>query len=435
MQDDKGGPGLIENSDEIAAAVPELDVAWLDSCLEESIRYVSPAASLQRFLETVPGKSVAKEVMDTGGNLSVYGAGKAAAGFAHAFSEIFHPARSCEMNGPVELNSDHCLVRKGTHPLPDETTVRNSEMLLESALGSDSDSLCFFLLSGGASSMFAIPPDGIEMTEKIGIISKLLESGASISELNCFRRHFSKIKGGRFAASLHPRRIITLAISDVPTGRVEDIGSGPTVADPSSCSDALAVLKRYGLTPMLCQDSMRMLQNGQLESLKPGSDRLRNSMVHVVAGNSDAVKRFAEASRERGVAAITSDATVGSGPAETVKTLIGEGRRRVVGRGVLVAGGESVVRAPEGTRGGRCQHIALVASEFLHENELMVAFGTDGLDGNSSLAGGIGRKSDDDVHDFIDSFESERYLIREGRGIATGATGTNVSDLYIYVRL
>lgn len=435
LQDNRDGFRLIENSDEIAAAVPELDVAWLDGCIEETIRYVSPKASLERFLRTATGRTVGKSILAHKGKTRVFGAGKASGGFAEAFSDIFHPGQKCEMNGPHDLSSGHFVVRRGAHPLPDEPTVQNSMALLESALSAEKEDIVLFLLSGGASSMFAIPHDGIDLSEKISISEALIRKGASISELNCFRRHFSKVKGGRFAAALYPRTVITLAISDVPTGSREDIGSGPTVADPRTCEDALSVLKKHNLTQMLRSQSRRMLEAGELESLKPGDVRLGSSSMSVIAGNSDAVTRFAEASRARSVTALCSERTVCSSPEETVKGLIEEGRRKLPGRGALVAGGESVLSAPAGTRGGRCQHVALIASELLRENELLIALGTDGLDGNSRFAGGIGRRSDDDVRSYIESFESESYLAREGRGIVTGATGTNVSDLYIYLRL
>lgn len=434
-QGDKDGLGLIKNADEIASAVPELDVKWLDSCLWESISQVSPRASLDRFLFTTAGRSIAKQISESKRGVRVFGAGKASSGFAEAFSDIFHPSEKCELNGLSDKSSNSYVVRKGSHPLPDENTMRNSTALLESALAVDTDDMVFFLLSGGASSIFAIPHNGIELFEKVEISRALMGGGANISELNCFRRHFSSVKGGRFAAALYPRGIITLTISDVPTGNVEDIGSGPTVPDPRTCKDALAVLGRFGLSRMLRPESRRMLQNGELESLKPGDSKLGRSQMHVIAGNSDAVNGFAEASRKRGTTAIVSEGKVSSDPEGAVKRLIEEGRRKLNGRGTLVSGGETVLSVPSNARGGRCQHTALVASEFLRENELFIAFGTDGLDGNSSLAGGIGRKSEDDVREHIASFESERYLTREGRGILTGATGTNVSDLYIYIRL
>lgn len=327
------------------------------------------------------------------------------------------------------------LVRRGTHPLPDSETVQNSEKLIEHALGSSENDHVIFLISGGASSMFAVPHETATLAEKREVTGTLMSRGANISELNCVRRHISGIKGGRFASMVYPRKVCTFMISDVPTGIPEDIGSGPTLPDRTTCSDALAVLRKYRTTVRLGRKVRSRLEDRRLETLKPEDRRISRSSAFTIAANRDAVMRLCSFCREQGLTAFVSRYTLSGGAEQAAKLLIAEGRRRLHGKGVIAAGGEITTKASAGARGGRCQHFALICSGMLHRDEIVVAFGTDGKDGNSDFAGAVGFSGLRGCREGPNDFEGEKCHRTMGTGLLTGKTGTNVSDIYLYCRL
>ena len=403
--------------------------------MEKTIGYVSPGPSLRRFLATASGRRVQKELFGELGRLNVFGAGKASARFAESFTGLFNNVESCEMNGPESYSCGRVRVQKCPHPLPDAETVKNTAAIVESAEQSDEDAAVVFLLSGGASSMFALPHELTSLYEKREISRLLMNRGASISELNCVRRHISAVKGGRFAAKLYPRRMHTFLISDVPTGIIEDAGSGPTLPDRTTCTDALRVLRKYRLLMKLERRTRAGLENRRLESMKQGDVEVSHSTVHAVASNADATARFASLSRKYGMHAEVRENALAGDPQKAAKRLIAEGRKVIGGRGILVAGGETTLGVPEGARGGRCQHFALAGSPHLRKDEFLIAFGTDGVDGNSGFAGAVGFPSDNESAKYLRSRESEEYFENTGTGIVTGRTDTNVCDIYVYCRL
>ena len=137
------------------------------------------------------------------------------------------------------------------------------------------------LISGGGSALLPLPLDGISLEDKQAVSRELLKCGASIREINCVRRHLSAIKGGRLAAACYPAKVVTLLISDVPGDNPCDIASGPTVGDPTTCADALAIVRRYGIS--LPENVRRILESGDGESIKPDDPRLAGSEVHLIA--------------------------------------------------------------------------------------------------------------------------------------------------------
>ncbi len=157
---------------------------------------------------------------------------------------------------------------EAAHPVPDAAGLAAAQRMLGLVSGLTADDLVIVLISGGGSSLLALPAPGLALDDKQNVNRALLKSGATISEMNCVRRHLSAIKGGRLAAACHPARVVTLLMSDVPGDDPIDIASGPTVADPTTCADALDVVRRYGieLPPKVC----RVLESGDGETVKPG---------------------------------------------------------------------------------------------------------------------------------------------------------------------
>ena len=220
--------------------------ALLRRMFDAAVAAAHPACCLPAFLPDVPQQ----------GWLIVVGAGKAGAAMAVAAGE--HYGRlpgSPRVSGSVVTRHGFALpaslvaIEEAGHPVPDAASARAAERALELARSAGADDTVLCLLSGGASALWAAPVAGVSLAGKQELTRALLRAGARISEINCVRKHLSAIKGGRLAAAAHPARLLTLAISDVPGDDPAVIGSGPTVADPTTLADARAVLQRFAIAP------------------------------------------------------------------------------------------------------------------------------------------------------------------------------------------
>jgi glycerate 2-kinase len=250
-----------------------------------------------------------------GGRLIVVGAGKAAAAMAQAVEAHWQEADG-PLSGLVVTRYGHGApcerieVIEAAHPLPDAAGLAAAQRLLEQVQGLRHEDLVLCLLSGGGSALLPAPLGALSLLEKQHIHAALLRSGASIGEMNCVRRHLSALKGGRLAAACHPARVLTLAISDVPGDRLLDIASGPTVADPSTCADALAIAQRYRIE--LPSAARQLLESGEGESIKPGDPRLARSEYRLIATPQQALEAAARVGRQAGWAVhILGDALEG----------------------------------------------------------------------------------------------------------------------------
>jgi hydroxypyruvate reductase len=290
--------------------------------------------------------------------------------------------------------------------------------------------------------LLALPLEGLTLEDKQAVNRALLKSGATISEMNCVRRHLSAVKGGRLAAACHPARVVTLLISDVPGDDPCDIASGPTVGDPTTCEDALAIVRRYGIE---LPDPVRaVLESGRGESIKPGDPRLANSEVRMVATPQMGLEAAAAVARDAGVTPyILGDAIEGEAR-DVGKTMAGIAHQ-VANHGqpfpapcVMLSGGETTVTVRGNGRGGRNVEfllslgIALQGRAGIHA----IACDTDGVDGQEDIAGAVlapdtlerawsrGIKpleslQDNDGHGFFSAL---------GDSVVTGPTLTNVND-------
>src|SRR5947209_3364848 len=243
--------------------------AFLRTLFDAAVAQAVPGPALASFLPAPPR-----------GRTLVLGAGKAGGAMAAALDAAW-PA-DAPMSGLVVTRYDYVPpafaaaqargaarieVVEAAHPVPDEAGRRAAARVLALAHGLGADDLVVCLMSGGASSLLALPAEGITLAEKQAINSALLKSGAAIDEMNCVRKHLSAIKGGRLAAACAPARVVTLLVSDVPGDSPSVIGSGPTVPDPTTCADALAVLDRYGIPVSTAVRAA--LESGVLETPKP----------------------------------------------------------------------------------------------------------------------------------------------------------------------
>lgn len=323
------------------------------------------------------------------------------------------------------------------HPVPDEAGAQAAERCLALAEGLGEGDLLLVLLSGGASALLAAPQPPLTLQAKQALTSALLKSGASIGEINCVRRHLSRIKGGRLAAAAFPAQVVTLAVSDVVGDVPQDIGSGPSVGDATAISDAQAVLARYGIA-----DPAESL-GAWSESVKPGDPNLARSSFEVVVRPTDALAAAARFLEDQGYEArlLDSEAT---GEAREVAGRHAEAamRARQEARPIaLLSGGELTVTVTGRGTGGPNQEYALALAQGIvgEAGIAALAADTDGVDGNCDVAGAF--VDGDTVNDLDDaSVDAAEALAGNDAGGALGEIGalfvpgptqTNVNDLRI----
>jgi hydroxypyruvate reductase len=378
------------------------------------------------------------------GRTIVIGAGKASSAMARALEQHW----AGPLSGLVVTRYGYAVpcqrieIVEAAHPVPDQAGLDAARrmMKLVEDLGPDDTVIC--LISGGGSSLLPLPLDGITLEDKQAVNRALLASGATISEMNCVRRHLSAIKGGRLAAGCHPARVVTLLISDVPGDHPCDIASGPTVGDPTTCSDALAIVRRYGIAlPAAVRD---VLESGRGESVKPGDARLSGCETRMIATPQMALEAAASVAREAGVTPYILGNAI-EGEARDVGKAMAGMARQVADYGqpfarpcVMLSGGETTVTVRGHGRGGRNVEFLLSLGLALEGRAGIHALAgdTDGVDGQEEIAGAVlapdslarawelGIKpadalQDNDGHGFFGAL---------GDSVVTGPTLTNVND-------
>ena len=407
--------------------------ALMRAMLDAAIAAAQPALCLPRQLPAPPK-----------GRTIVVGAGKASAAMARALEDHWE--------GPLEgivltrygydVPCRHIEILQAAHPVPDAAGERAARRILQAVSGLTADDLVIALVSGGASALLVSPGPGLALADKQAVNTALLQCGATISEMNCVRRHLSSIKGGRLGAACHPARLVTLLISDVPGDAPVDIGSGPTVADPTTCADALAIVDRYRIVVPAAVRAL--LEGGGGESVKPGDPRLAGSEVRIITAPQVALEAAARVARDAGYTPhILGDSLEGESR-DLGKTMAGIARQVVVhGQPfdrpcVLLSGGETTVTVKGRGRGGRNVEfllslaIALDGLPGVHA----IAGDTDGVDGAEEIAGacigpdtlarawtlGINPRTS------LDDNDGHGFFQRLGDSVVTGPTLTNVND-------
>ena len=340
-------------------------------------------------------------------------------------------------------------VAEGGHPLPDGGGETATNHLLQLVATADPATLVLVVLSGGASALLVSPSDGLTLADKQAVTAALLTGGADIIALNTVRKHCSRIKGGGLArAAAAARAIWTLVLSDVIGDDLTTIASGPTTADPSTFTDAARALERH-LDAGQCPAAItRHIERGRCglvpETVKPGDPLLARVQTCLVGGNSDAVSAAAATAAARGYAVEVSAASLTGDAAEAGKAIAARLRAVAPGRpAAIIAGGETTVRVHPGGRGGRSQHLALAAAIALAgEPAVVLAAGTDGVDGPTPAAGACvdgetvarARRVGFDPEGILAVTDSHALLAATGDLIVSGPTGTNVADVVVALR-
>ncbi len=331
----------------------------------------------------------------------------------------------------------------GAHPVPDARSEAAGRAALTLAATLGSDDLLLLLLSGGASSLMAAPVEGVDLSDKRAAQATLLREGADIGELNAVRKHLSGIKGGQLAMATKAR-VLTLAMSDVVGDDPSTIGSGPTVADPTTFADAWAVLERRGGAgryPASVVAHLRSGVHGERVETPKVIDEPR-TQFHIVASLDDALGAAEVAAAELGYRVIRiGQPIVGEARVAGAELLRHAISAAEGGPCCVIAGGETTVRVVGTGRGGRNQELALAMVGALADTATVVAasVGTDGVDGPTDAAGAIvdsttavrAREHGLDPAAHLDDNNSYRFFDALGDLVRTGPTGTNVGDIQI----
>ena len=433
---------------------------FLEHLFRVAVKRALPLDNTARFLPAPPDPQK--------GRTLVLGAGKAGGAMAQAV-EAFWPAEA-PLSGLVVTRYGHTPARpsgliqrievvEASHPVPDAAGVAAAERILAMTHGLTEHDLVLCLISGGGSALLTLPADGLSLQDKQRINKALLNSGAHIGEMNCVRKHLSRIKGGRLALACAPARVVTLTISDVPGDDPSVIASGPTVADETTCADALAILKRYQID--IPESLAEALRRGELETPKPGhaafSYHGQPNPIYLIATPQQSLQAAADAAHAAGIQAyILSDEMEGESR-EVGKVQAAMARAVAKGTGasfsaferpcVILSGGETTVtvrKQPEGTpkdqrgRGGRAAEFCLGLAQALQGQPGVYALAadTDGIDGTEDNAGAL--VAPDTLHrasqlgmkidNYLDRNDAYGYFKPLGDLVTTGPTHTNVND-------
>jgi hydroxypyruvate reductase len=403
------------------------------SLFRAALAVVDPMAAVPKHLPKPPK-----------GRTIVVGAGKASAAMAAAV-ERHWPG---PLEGLVVTRYGHGVpcrkieIIEASHPVPDERGRDAARRILEKVRGLTADDLVLCLISGGGSALLSLPAPDITLADKQAMNKALLRFGVTIAEMNCVRKHMSAIKGGRLAAAAAPAQVETLLISDVPGDDPSVVASGPTVPDPTSFADALAVIRKYDI----CEPRavIERFQRGQDETPKPGDPRLARARTVMIARPQDALEAAAKAARAAGYTPLILGDSI-EGEARDVALVHAGIARQAARHGqpgepplLLLSGGETTVTVRGQGRGGRNAEFLLALAVALdgHPGIHAIACDTDGIDGTEDNAGALiapdslarGWAKGVNAKALLANNDGYSFFEALGDLVKTGPTLTNVND-------
>ena len=429
--------------------------------LTEALAAADPFAAMQRFLVR---EGDVLRVADRQYDLSKYrrvfviGAGKAGAPMVRAVEATLGDR---VQNGIVVVKTGHggpthtVTLVEAEHPRPNQAGVDAGNRILALAESAQEDDLVIAVLSGGGSALLVAPAQGLTLQDIQKMTDALLASGATINEVNCLRKHVSAVKGGQLAREVAPATLVTLALSDVIGSPLDVIASGPTVPDQTTWEDAWAIVKRFDLETSLPQPIVARLQAGLSGELadtpKPDDPVFRTSQTVVVADNRVAAQAAARRAEELGYHSMLLTTYLEGEASEVARVAVGLGREieafdsPIAAPACLILGGETTVTLGDNPgMGGRNQELALAAGIALHGDDRIVvaSLATDGTDGPTDSAGGIGdgatvergRQAGLEAEEYLRAHNAYPFLEAAGDLLVTGPTQTNVNDIvFVFV--
>jgi glycerate 2-kinase len=427
---------------------------------EQALAECSIERSFDRMIQVANGRLLlgGREALafDRLKRVRILAAGKAARAMLDALLARLLLPSSCDLQGvliagerPHHLPSGFQLFAGG-HPSPNEASFDGAaaalSMLQDLRTVSPEETLCIFLISGGASAMMELPLDaGISLDDTVAFHRALVASGANIVEMNCVRKHFSAAKGGRLAVAAGSACKISLLVSDVPPEHLDALASGPTIPDPTTVEQCRKIIARYSMFDRFPASVCRFFQSPDLpETPKPGE---LNSPCWKLLDSDELIKAAQIRATALGFHAVVDNSCDDWTYDTAADYLLDRLRklRREHSRVCLISGGEIAVRLPHSAApagaGGRNQHLALYLATQLHPNDGPIAVlsaGSDGIDGNSPAAGAVvdehtlgGGWQRSEAEQALAGFDSYSWLHSSGATVVTGPTGHNLRDLRI----
>jgi hydroxypyruvate reductase len=324
---------------------------------------------------------------------------------------------------------------EAAHPIPDERGRDAAERIVRLLQGLTSEDLVLCLISGGGSALLAAPARGLTLDDKRSVNAQLLASGAPISEMNCVRKHLSSLKGGRLAAAAYPAQVVSLIISDVPGDDPAIVASGPTVADPTTSADALAIIEKYRLA--LPPHVLAFLRSPEAETPKPGDPRLVRATTKVIAAPAQSLRAAASIAESVGIQVVDLGDQI-EGESRSVAREHAQLALRTRGPTIILSGGETTVKLKGKGRGGRNAEYALALAIAIGEGTRIsaIACDTDGIDGSEDNAGALvmpdtmsrARALGLDASLYLENNDAYGFFEKLGDLVVTGPTRTNVND-------
>jgi glycerate 2-kinase len=423
--------------------------------LAAAIQAVDPGEAIRRYLQRDGDRlMVGQQYYDLSRirRVRIAGMGKAGAPMTEAAAGILGQAltdgivivKQGHLSGKSQVGPVHLL--EAGHPVPDTRSLQATSSLIDLFLDSQPDDLVLTLISGGGSALFTLPAQGLELNDLTELTRLLLASGAAIEEINTLRKHLDRVKGGQLARLLAPAQVASLILSDVVGDPLDAIASGPTVPDPTSYAQALAILEKYQLMDRIPTSIRRHLERGQRgelpETPKPGDPIFERTANQIIASNRQAAWAAGSQARLEGLQPeILTTSMTGEARLEGLK--FARRGRKLAKKGqspaCLIAGGETTVTLQGKGLGGRNQEFALAGVSELNglENVALVSLATDGGDGPTDAAGAVvsgvslvrARQIGLDPADYLARNDAYHFFEPLGDLLKPGPTQTNVNDL------
>jgi glycerate-2-kinase len=391
-------------------------------------------------------------------NIYVVGGGKASGSMAAALEQVLGDLiKRGFVNVPYGSKQKTNIIKlhEASHPIPDDSGVKGTRQMLEIAEKAGENDLIICLISGGGSSLMPLPRGEITIADKRELTDALLKCGATINEINTVRKHISDFKGGWLAKKAYPATILNLILSDVVGDPLDFIASGPTVPDSTTFSDAIKVLKKYGLWEKAPASIRKVLlegEKGEIPETPKANDEAFKKVFNVVIGNNRLASQTAKnCLKAEGLNTLLLTATL-EGEARHVGTILASIAREVSASenpipkpAAIIAGGETTVTITGEGKGGRNQEIALAAAIKMKNMDgvVLTSISTDGIDGPTDAAGAIAdgktltraAKKGLTPEEYLAENNSYNFFSKLGDLIFTGPTGTNVNDISVIIVL
>ncbi len=425
---------IIKNFNELATTDKKKDCLEI---LESGLQAANPENIISKFVAPNEIKINNKTFnIEKYSNIYSVAFGKAGDSMTRALNAII-PIKSgiivIPKGSKAKIKGKKFQIFNSRHPKPDQTSVKAAKEVMKFVQNKRSDELIIFLVSGGGSSLLAMP-DKITLEDKIHVTNVLLNSGATIQEFNCIRKHLSKIKGGKLVENMKCQGI-GLIMSDVESDDLSSIASGTTYMDNTTYEDALEVIDKYKIRWKMPSEVLKLLEDKVKIEEKIEHSKKTKIENYVIANNNDCLKEMEKTAEKIGYSVCVMQIF---GDIKEVVTKILE-KISENQKTCIIFGGEPTVKVLGKGMGGRNQELVLrILKNTQKLKKIIIAsMGTDGIDGNSNFAGAITEniKIDLDImKEFLRNSDSGRFFQKQKGNIITNATHTNLMDIGVILR-